>query len=71
VEHWYEEMKNYDFEKGMSFNEKPVHHFVQVKNLEIAHLYWRQKIFVAYLRKGKDVVFLTHHWSAKSPYVHK
>lgn len=30
VDHWYEEVKNYDFEKGMSFNEKPVHHFVQV-----------------------------------------
>lgn len=32
VEHWYEEMKNYDFEKGMSFNDQPVHHFVQVNN---------------------------------------
>ena len=30
VKHWYDEMKNYDFENGMSSNQKPVRHFVQV-----------------------------------------
>jgi hypothetical protein len=49
VEHWYEESKNYDFQQGISFNEKPVHHFVQVSNSEIAHLYWRRSSVVRML----------------------
>lgn len=30
IDHWYNEIKNYDFEKARSSNNKPVHHFVQV-----------------------------------------
>ena len=30
VDHWYNEMKTYDFAKGKSSSNKPVHHFGQV-----------------------------------------
>ena len=47
VDHWYEEINNYDFEKGMSSNEKPVHHFVQVNN----KIHRKRKVFQDHLKK--------------------